>query len=379
MIMNRMPLLAALALAAALGACADQPPPPRAAINDVPITRAGRAAGAGAFRGHVPRLPDGEPPRDTLRLTRVLGDSLDFASISGIQPLDGLLLVSDRMMSKHLAVIDLQTGSVRARAGTHGEGPREFRDPAAFIAQTISPPRFWVYDFQNRRLSLVAAESRDRMSIGESRPFNVGESIEQPLRIGGRFIANGLFPDYTLLVLDSMGVPVRRIEADQPFPAAVMPHVVGRRLLNRSWLAADPDGSRLALAYQWASRIDFFSPDGDRLGSVQGPRPTRAKYRIANDRFFWDPQGEMAYTGVQATNRYVYAAYCGCKEADDRDQRSRRVHVFRWNGDFVSEIQLDRRVTAFAVSEDDAVLYASITEPHPAVGEWRLPAGLRAP
>lgn len=114
------------------------------------------------------------------------------------------------------------------------------------------------------------------------------------------------------------------------------------------------------------------------MGSIRGPRPTTAKYRISSDdRFFWDPQGQMAYTGIQATSRYVYAMFCGCREADDPDQRSQRVHVFRWNGDFVSEIQLDRRVTAFAVSPDDSFLYGSITEPHPAVGEWRLPAALR--
>lgn len=157
-----------------------------------------------------------------------------------------------------------------------------------------------------------------------------------------------------------------------------MPHVVGRRLLNRSYLTARPDGERLALAYQWASRLDVFSADGRRLGSIEGPRPTTAKYRVSDNRFFWDPQGQMAYTGIQATSRYVYAMFCGCREADDPDQRSQRVHVFQWNGDFVSEIVLDRRVTAFAVSPDDRILYGSITEPHPAVGEWKMPDGLLA-
>ena len=280
-------------------------------------------------------------------------------------------------MSMHLALIDLQTGAVLSHAGRHGEGPNEFRDPGAFMVESASPPRVWVYDFQNRRLSLLAMGPGDELRVAQSRPFNVGESIEQPVRVGQQFIANGLFPDYTLLVLDSAGRAVRRIAAEQPFPARVMPHVTGRRLLNRSYLTIEPDGSRLALTYQWASRIDFFSSEGRLLGSVQGPRATAAKYRINDgDRFFWDPQGQMAYTGVQSTDRFVYAMFCGCREADDRDQRSQRVHVFRWNGDFVTEIQLDRRVTAFAVSSDDSFLYGSITEPHPAVGEWKLPAAL---
>jgi TolB-like 6-blade propeller-like len=371
-------LLAVAALAGLSVGCGDRSGEPKPTLDGVPSSRAETDEGAG-FSGHVPRLADSEQPKDTLRVTRILGDSLAFASISGIQPVGQQLFVADRMMSKHLAVIDLTTGAVRGRAGGHGEGPNEFRDPGAFIPVSTSPARAWVYDFQNRRLSLLASSPDGDLEIERSRPFNVGESIEQPLRIGGGYVANGLFPDHTLLFLDSAAMPVRRIEAEQPFPARTIPHVVGRRLLNRSYLAARPDGRALALAYQWASRIDFFSPDGRRTGTVQGPRPTAAKYRISgDDRFFWDPQGQMAYTGVHSTGRFVYAMFCGCREADDSDQRSERVHVFRWNGDFVREIQLDRRVTAFAVSPDDTFLYAAVTEPHPAVGEWRLPATLGA-
>lgn len=368
-----------MAAAVVLCACGDRPRAPGDAVPGVPVSRAADAGDAGAFSGRVPRLAPDAAPADTLALGRLFGDSLAFASISGIQPVGGQLFVTDRLMSKHLALIDLGTGTVRARIGGDGEGPGEFRDPGAFMVESTSPPRAWVYDFQNRRLSLLAATPAGELSIERSRPFNVGESIEQPLRLGDRYVANGLFPDYTLLVLDSAAAPVRRIEAEQPFPARTMPHVIGRRLLNRSYLTGDPAGQRLALAYQWASRIDFFSPDGGRLGSVGGPRTTTARYRVGSgDRFFWDPQGQMAYTGIQSTGRYVYAMFCGCREADDPDQRSQRLHVFRWNGDFVTEIQLDRRVTAFAVSPDDAFLYASVTEPHPAVGEWRLPAALQA-
>ncbi|HLM66692.1 MAG TPA: BF3164 family lipoprotein [Longimicrobium sp.] len=370
--------LAAVAVAAAACACGEQTEDTQRTPGAVPVGRAEAVQGTGSFRGRVPRLAATAQPEDTLRLNRLFGDSVAFASISGIQPLGRHLFVTDRLMSKHLALIDLRTGAVKGRAGKHGEGPNEFRDPGAFMVQSVSPPRSWVYDFQNRRLSLLAASEDGALEIEQSRPFNVGESIEQPLRIGERYVANGLFPDFTLLVLDSTAQPVQRIEADPPFPARTMPHVVGRRLLNRSYLTAHPGGERLALAYQWASRLDFFSADGSRLGSVHGPRPTAAKYSVSGEnRFFWDPEGQMAYTGIQATGRYVYAAFCGCRETDDRDQRSQRVHVFRWNGDFVSEIQLDRRMTAFAVSPDDAFLYGSVTEPHPAVAEWKLPAALQ--
>jgi hypothetical protein len=280
-------------------------------------------------------------------------------------------------MSKHLALVDLGSGAILSRTGRDGEGPGEFRDPGTFLAQEGSPNSTWVYDFQNRRLALISIREGRELVVEAGRPFDAGASIEQPIRSGTRVLANGLFPDYTLVVLDSTGKPQQRIAADQPFPPSRISHAVGRRLLNRSYLAADPTGQRLALAYQWASRIDFFSGDGSRRGSVAGPRQTEARYTIRGTRYFWDPEGAMAYTALRATDNFVYALFCGCREADDPDQRSQRLHVFRWNGDFVREIQLDRKVTAFAVTPDDSLLYAAVTEPHTAIGEWALPRDTR--
>jgi TolB-like 6-blade propeller-like len=367
-------LLSSAILAAALAACGSEAPErrPRAAHADAPIIPASAAPEAAAFSGRVPRLGPGEQPRDTLRVVRLLGDSLAFASVAAIERVGERLLVADAMMSRHLALVDLATGAVGARAGGHGQGPGEFQDPASFIIESETPLRALAYDFQNRRMSRVTATAAGGLEVGESTRMDLGESLERPVRVGTRLVANGLFPDYTLLVMDPAGRPLQRIAADPPFPARTVPNVVARRLLNRSYLDAAPSGGRLALAYQWASRIDVFNGDGRRVGSIRGPRATAAKYRIQDNRFFWDPRGEMAYTAVRTTDRFVYALFCGCREADDPDQRSRRLHVFRWNGDFVAEVQLDRRVTAFTVAGDDSVLYAFVTEPYPAVGEWRL-------
>jgi hypothetical protein len=379
--MRHRPLSSVLAVMAGFAvqsACSDaRTPPPTTAHEQGPIVQARQNPDARTFSGRVPRLGP-EKPRDTMQLHRVLGDSLDFASISAIQPLGNRMLVADAMMSKHVALLDLGTGAVLKRAGGDGEGPGEFRSPAWFFAEPAAPTQVWLYDFSNRRRTLVATGSGDDLKVRESKPMDVGASLERPIRLGTRIVANGLFTDYTLLVMDSTGTPRERIVADQPFPATRIAHAVGRRLLNRSYMDAAPSGERVALAYQWESRIDVFGPDGRRVGSVPGPRPTEAKYQVRDKRFFWDPQGEMAYTDVRATDRYIYALFCGCKEADDSDQRSQRVHVFRWNGDFVTELQLDRRVTVFAVPNDDSVLYAAVSEPYPAVGEWRLPSFLAA-
>jgi hypothetical protein len=162
-----------------------------------------------------------------------------------------------------------------------------------------------------------------------------------------------------------------------PFDARRISHPTGRRFLNRNFMAVDPARRRLVLAYQFESRLDFLTIEGIRYGSTAPPRKTRARWRIAHDRFLWDPDNETAYVAAAATNRYVYALFCGCKDRENRlpDQ----VHVFNWSGDLVAELKLDRPVLELAVAPDDSRLYAAVMEPFPVVGEWDVPARLREP
>jgi hypothetical protein len=162
-----------------------------------------------------------------------------------------------------------------------------------------------------------------------------------------------------------------RIATQQPFGPREMRDVSGRMLLNRSFLAVPPSGGRMALVYQFSPRIDFFTTAGELYGSVQGPRPTRASYRLAGRRFIWKDDNEMANWGAYATDRFVYVLFCGCRIDEERFPSV--MQVYRWNGDLVREFALDRQVMEFTVSPDDRFLYAGTVEPYPSVGEWRLP------
>ena len=144
----------------------------------------------------------------------------------------------------------------------------------------------------------------------------------------------------------------------------------GRRLLNRNFMAANPGDGRFVLAYQFRSRLDFFTPDGERYGTISGPRATRPSFGLRNGRFAWNDDNEMAFQGVAASRHYVYALFCGCSIEEQRT--SSVVQVFRWNGDFVAELQLDRPVLEIAVDEDKT-LYGAAEEPYPGIAEWALP------
>ena len=93
--------------------------------------------------------------------------------------------------------------------------------------------------------------------------------------------------------------------------------------------------------------------------------------------------------GVAVTERFVYVAYCdNCPEGSRQPRPGGKnwwergephlVQAYTWDGQFVGEVNLDRRITAIAVAPSDSLLYASVEDPYPMIGEWVLPASFRA-
>ncbi len=308
-----------------------------------------------------------------LAMSEAYGDSLSFGLVSLVLSVGSRLLVADAFTDPHLAEIDLNTGEVTRRFGRRGSGPTEFRDPDWGLVESIDPPHVWIYDFQNRRFSLVDLDRHPNPIIDEF-SLRAPMPVENPLIVGDEIISTGLFPDHTLTIFSKEGVPLRNLAANPPFDATRLPHAVGRSHMNRTFMAFHPERDRLALAYQFDNRIDFFTTEGSRYGSTRGPTETTPQFRIEGNRFF-DDGNEMAYGPARGTNTFVYVMFCGCKDMDNPDID--RIHIFGWDGVFVGEIRLDHPIVSFTVSPDDRFLFGAIQDPYPAVGKWRLPEELR--
>ncbi|MFL5541604.1 MAG: BF3164 family lipoprotein, partial [Longimicrobiaceae bacterium] len=303
-----------------------------------------------------------------------LGDTSGFGRITRIVDLGDRLLVLDALMDPHLSVVDVASGRLVEHFGRNGEGPKEFRAPYwAFRGDGAND--VWVYDYANARLTLVdlAAEVDHRISRTISLP--VGATLESPTWFGDTLVSNGIFSDYSLMVIDGRGTPVRRITSDPPFHYRQLQHWVGLRQLNRTFLAHDPARRRMVLAYQWDDRLDFFGADGALLGTARGPRSTRPSYHLQNGKFFWNDDTEMAYCDVTASDAYVFALYAGPAPDTPHVHRPSKVHVFTWKGEFVAELALDRPVWAISVGRDGRTLYAPFdtNEGHYLIGVWQVP------
>ena len=310
---------------------------------------------------------------DTLRpLAMVFGDSTHFDRITSIFESSQHIVITDSRTSPHVFVFDRKSAKLLKTMGPTGEGPGEIMHPDNVIEDEQNQNVIWVYDFNQRRF--VGLDVRGRRTF---RPLTLslplGGSLLQPMIRKGRVISNGLFPDYSLIFLNERGEPIGKGNLGLPFSAPEVESVVGRRLLNVSSMSFSPKSrSKIVLAYQFKSELDLLDLTTGRHIAVTGPRQTKASFRIANNRFFWNDDNQHAYRSVTADENRVYALFSGHKDDDKRAYTS-RVHVFDWNGRFLREHAFDRLVGTITVSSSGTQLYASVEDPWPSVVVYQLP------
>jgi hypothetical protein len=320
----------------------------------------------------LPILGAASAPADTVvaEVVRKLGDETTFFRPTVIGVIGEQLIVADPGADTLVVVIDRRSGNVLRRIGRRGQGPGEFIDPRWFAAADSNGARFWVYDFQLRRLTLLDPSAPPRKEYIRSLNVNNGASLLGTVIVGERIWANGLFDDYSLAVMDSVGHVHRRVDLGVPFPATAMPASVGRRQLNRTFMAQDPYGRRLALLYQWINRADLVETASGGAVTARGPTDTRVEFFIRDNRFFIrDTVSQMAYVGAAATRTSVFGLHCGCASFSTA---TLSLHQWDWSGTLVRVMRLPVRARALAVSPDNEILLL-VDDPEPHIVQVSAP------
>lgn len=367
-----------IGLAAAFAAAALS----RAATPDRHATPVSEVPGAPVDAGGP--LVDPEPTAtfldtsqaDTVRRVRTLGDDDDFGRIVSLQVAGGFLFVGDAQISPHVAAVDLSSGAMLARIGTHGEGPREFQSPSGMsLARDNGHPSVWVHDFYNRRVSLVGVNAGNQLTVGSSFPLMVATSTEDPEVLGEKVAAAGLYGEEAVLMFfDREGRPL--VKAGQPpFSMSDVGHATGVRLVNRASMTAHPGGERLAVAFYSKNRLDLYDTEGRLLGSSAGPAETTTSFYVEDDRFFWTPgENQLAYTDVAATEDEIFLLFCGCTLGEESPTDRTRIHVFDWHGRFLRELVVPVPAMRIAVDGEGRNLFTAAEDPWPVIHQWEIPA-----
>jgi hypothetical protein len=314
-------------------------------------------------------------PVEPLKPSRAFTGPGNWGLIAEIVAMGDSLFVYDMYGPPSVTVLDRHTGGVIGAFGGKGTGPGQFQDMSDAFPDRTGTGRFWVYDAAARRLSLYGPGDTDGIELRRTLPVEVRGYVPY-LRIDrGGLVMAGIFEGGSPVhITDTAGRLSRRRHGW--YPAHAPADSLHTHLnVNRPQVTYHPDGSRLALAYMHFNLLQFYDLErGDVIG-VEGPDEFQPR---PGDLLDLNPS-KFAYAKIRSTNRFVYALFCGCTNANRRS-RLLRVHVFTWDGVLVAVLPVDGRSWqwVFEVAPDDRFMYTMSDDPYPRVLETALPQELWA-
>jgi hypothetical protein len=286
------------------------------------------------------------------------------------------LWLNDEMGDPSLHEVDWVSGNLVRSVGRRGEGPGDFRNVAHLSLRPGDREAVWAFDMVLRRLTRVG-----RQSVRPDAPRTIGGLPRgQALRMfwltTDRIAVIGTSDSNRILLTDTTGnvlsvIPgplVGATNVSRPIREAASTGVL---------VCANPRGTRIAVAYALASRIDLFDPAGRFVGKADTPIATGA-----DGDFFKDGEGRWHmpapryyYRGCSATSERLYALFAGRLDSagpeGTRMWDAQFVHVFDWAGKLIHVLDLNEFAEGIAVVGDSLLFAAG--EAMDGIYKYRIP------
>ncbi|MDR1169846.1 MAG: TolB-like 6-bladed beta-propeller domain-containing protein [Prevotellaceae bacterium] len=246
--------------------------------------------------------------------------------------------------------------------GVRGQGPDDFLHP--YPLQYISEDKFGVYDMFLNTYKEVLIPGNDGTvrtvsSIKmEKRPYRaIKTAYNQYLGLSG---TDGLFS-----LMDETGKEISTL-FEYPYKDEDE-HAIKNQIRATAYqgiLASNPSGTKCVYASLDGEIIHFYEilKNGMRsVGKIEKSFPAYAPEENSNSTA--SVENITGYVSVTATERYVYALYCGqtLKEMLKKgglEFQSKEVRVFDWKGNLQKTYSLDVPCRYISASKDDQKLWA---------------------
>ncbi len=320
--------------------------------------------------------PDAEYGFPPVLLSAVRYHSGDHLIAPGdVDVVGNTVLITEAEGSKNIHVVDRETGDLETSVGDVGRGPGEFLS-ALGIAQDVEG-RPWILDLQAQRITrLDLSRLSDSVAWApEQVAFDsAGQMISFAWLSDSTVLGSGVFDRGRFAVLGMEGEPVRIEERVDDAPTS---HPTPRQL-HLSRVAARPDLTRVAAAKVWFDEVSILDGTGRVVATAATPFDRTPQVLVENGVARISDETRNAYAGIATTRDHIYALFSNRSEAEHgvTSGFGRDIHVFDWDGRFVTVLRLDRDALELAVDEEHGHLYTVEHYPAPAILRYALPARL---
>lgn len=146
-------------------------------------------------------------------------------------------------------------------------------------------------------------------------------------------------------------------------------NVLSRNQAYSNIIVAKPDGSRLALVYQFIRRNRIYDDSGNLLSdNVMTLEPGSSEPALNDD------ERCIHAIAVYATDRYFYTLNLDMTAQElGTANKFPNIQVFDWNGTPVKQLYLDYYISSFVVDETNQIIYGVFAEDDSHIYKFRLP------
>lgn len=307
---------------------------------------------------------DIDVPERALPISKTIGSENSFGGIYEVQTNGDLALLIDRLPLRDemmILAVDLVTGEVTNRGGRKGFGPGEIMDSLAIDLMPFRPDQFSVYDSVNKRLTVFRHTPWSAEPV-EQFTHDDGASLASVLWLDEhRAIGSGVIRAPHVLRLYTVDRSSARLRLERDIGSSMFPGSpdADQGRLNRNLIGVRPDGTRVAVAYVNASRVEVYESNGDLLTRVATPE----EIRVAVSRGRRARGTAYAYQDLAVSQDHIYGLFSGLD--GDQPYYVDKVQVFSWDGDLEEILALEQPVAFIAASSDDRQLIGVRNDPYP--------------
>lgn len=216
----------------------------------------------------------------------------------------------------------------------------------------------WMHDVQINKLVSVSLNDTSR-----KHDFRLSDAYNSIQLMGSsRILAHGLLnrnSPYRMQIVDLKTNAVVSEFAKMEDPPAGIPldtwinaHV-GFVFLNR-------EQDKAVLACRYTDQVEVFDLATKKNTVTMGPENYEPSFDVVKGRsaIGRTPDTRFAFLGGVTGSKYFYLLYSGDKISSENKSVSKYIYVYNWKGMPVKKLNLDRYVSAFAVSNDEKTIYA---------------------
>lgn len=154
--------------------------------------------------------------------------------------------------------------------------------------------------------------------------------------------------DYVCSIIDKTGHRLNRISLYPDLPGIWYFDALS------SANAVDRDKEKLVMAMCMIPQVNILNLDTGEKKTVAVTEDYR-DWRKILDR---DAGQRIYYTGITQSSEYVMALYCDARFEDwVKDQYMPHIHIFDWDGNFIYDITLDKKLKAISYDESENRMY----------------------